>query len=167
MTKRKFFRPVRTTVLAVSSAMLLMAAGTAFSQTTPGAAGGASRSGGGGREYRGEPTRMLESREMPSPVKQLTDRLCDPDTLESSAYAGVFQYSCLGPEPAGLAVRPGDPPVPRAKIHIDCDEKDGKPVNCVGNCTADEDSDCSGFIAACVDTDHTTEGNKGSAKCYP
>jgi len=168
MKLKKFIRQISGAFLAVLCAGLLLVIGDAFAQANSGAAAGSTRGGGvGGRDYRGEPTKLPESRELPPNLKGLTDRICDPETLESSAYAGVFQYSCLAPRPSGLTARPGEPPTPRAKIHIDCDEKDGKPVNCVANCGADENSDCSGFISACVDSDHTVEGNKQGAKCFP
>jgi|GEM_PF-3364517 len=151
-------------VLAALGIALLMTMGTAFTQTPPGAAGGASRGGGGGRDYGGGPTRLLESRELPPSVKGISDRVCDSGTIESSYYAGIFHYQCLGSAPV-LTMRPGDQPTPRAKIGADCAEKDGKPVNCVWNCSADEDSDCAGFITTCVDQDGDVEGNKGGAKC--
>ena len=98
--------------------------------------------------------------------------LCNPKKVKQSARRGKTIYSCEGKKPTP---RPGTQTNFKAaddgglRSDIDCSySESGGAMNWLGcTCTADDDSNCTGFITWCADQGDEVSGNSGGASCSP
>ena len=98
--------------------------------------------------------------------------LCNPKKVEKSARRGKTTFSCEGKKPTP---RPGAQANYKAagdgglRSDINCSySESGGVMKWLGcSCTADDESNCTGFITWCADQGDEVSGNSGGASCSP
>ena len=116
-------------------------------------------------------TMTAQSARVQSSTAEVTS-LCNPKKVKQSARRGKTIYSCEGKKPTP---RPGAQANYKAagdgglRSDIDCSySESGGVMTWLGcTCTADDDSNCTGFITWCADQGDEVSGNSGGASCSP
>jgi len=115
-------------------------------------------------------TQLLAQQQPSSGSRAEVTSLCNPDKVESAEIGGNTTYTCEGKRPtprSGAASKYKAARSPRADINCSYSDRGDKSEWMGCNCTADEDSKCTGFIFWCASQGEDVSGNSSAASCSP